>query len=142
MTLAVNQLKASKNTLATYKKRIGKKDEKANKVLVERIAAASENIDSIMDLFIGKEDKRQGIVRNPENSVVKRIYTASRYIRSRPYGITDTEKALVKHASNDLKIALKQTNSFFEENWEDLKTSIEAIELTEFKEIKRFEIDE
>ncbi len=142
VTLAVNQLKASKNTLATYKKRIGKKDEKANKVLVERIAAASENIDSIMDLFIGKEDKRQGIVRNPENSVVKRIYTASRYIRSRPYGITDTEKALVKHASNDLKIALKQTNSFFEENWEDLKTSIEAIELTEFKEIKRFEIDE
>ena len=142
VTLAVNQLKASKNTLATYKKRIGKKDEKANKVLVERIAAASKNIDSIMDLFIGKEDKRQGIVRNPENSVVKRIYTASRYIRSRPYGITDTEKALVKHASNDLKIALKQTNSFFEENWEDLKTSIEAIELTEFKEIKRFEIDE
>jgi photosystem II stability/assembly factor-like uncharacterized protein len=142
VTLAVNQLKASKNTLATYKKRIGKKDEKANKVLVERIGAASENIDSIMDLFIGKEDKRQGIVRNPENSVVKRIYTASRYIRSRPYGITDTEKALVKHASNDLKIALKQTNSFFEENWEDLKTSIEAIELTEFKEIKRFEIDE
>ena len=142
VTLAVNQLKASKNTLASYKKRIGKKDEKANKVLVERIAAASENIDSIMDLFIGKEDKRQGIVRNPENSVVKRIYTASRYIRSRPYGITDTEKALVKHASNDLKIALKQTNSFFEENWEDLKTSIEAIELTEFKEIKRFEIDE
>ena len=142
VTLAVNQLKASKNTLATYKKRIGKKDEKANKVLVERIAAASENIDSIMDLFIGKEDKRQGIVRNPENSVVKRIYTASRYIRSRPYGITDTEKALVKHASNDLKIALKQTNSFFEENWEDLKTSIEAIELTEFKEIMRFKIDE
>ena len=95
-----------------------------------------------MDLFIGKEDKRQGIVRNPENSVMKRIYTASRYIRSRPYGITDTEKALVKHTSDDLRIALKQTNAFFEENWEDLKSAIEAVKLSEFEEIKRFEIVE
>jgi photosystem II stability/assembly factor-like uncharacterized protein len=142
VTLAVNQLKASKRTLATYKKRIGKKDEEINKILVERIEAATEKIDSIMDLFIGKEDKRQGIVRNPENSVMKRIYTASRYIRSRPYGITDTEKALVKHTSDDLRIALKQTNAFFEENWEDLKSAIEAVKLSEFEEIKRFEIVE
>ncbi|MDG1024024.1 MAG: hypothetical protein P8O72_08270 [Flavobacteriaceae bacterium] len=142
VTLAVNQLKSSKRTLATYKKRIGKKDEEINKILVERIEAATEKIDSIMDLFIGKEDKRQGIVRNPENSVMKRIYTASRYIRSRPYGITDTEKALVKHTSDDLRIALKQTNAFFEENWEDLKSAIEAVKLSEFEEIKRFEIVE
>ena len=41
---------------------------------------------------------------------------------------------MIKHASNDLKIALKQTNSFFEENWEDLiahrnHVYVEGIEL-------------
>ena len=137
-TQAVNQLRHSKETLANYKKRISKK---VNKTLIKQIDEASKEIDSIMNFFLGKEDKRQGIVRNPENSVVKRINSASRYIRSRPDGITETEEKLMKHALDDLKKALNQTNSFYDENWEELKTSIEAIELTEFKEIVRFEID-
>ena len=137
-TQAVNQLRHSKETLANYKKRISKK---VNKTLIEQIDEASKEIDSIINSFLGKEDKRQGIVRNPENSVVKRINSASRYIRSRPNGITETEEKLMKHALDDLKKALNQTNSFYDENWEELKTSIEAIELTEFKEIVRFEID-
>ena len=137
-TQAVNQLRHSKETLANYKKRISKK---VNKTLIKQIDEASKEIDSIMNFFLGKEDKRQGIVRNPENSVVKRINSASRYIRSRPNGITETEEKLMKHALDDLKKALNQTNSFYDENWEELKTSIEAIELTEFKEIVRFEID-
>ena len=137
-TQAVNQLRHSKETLANYKKRISKK---VNKTLIKQIDEASKEIDSIMNFFLGKEDQRQGIVRNPENSVVKRINSASRYIRSRPDGITETEEKLMKHALDDLKKALNQTNSFYDENWEELKTSIEAIELTEFKEIVRFEID-
>ena len=139
-TLAVNQLKASKATLASYKKRINAKDKESNTSLIDKIDEASKAIDSILDSFLGKVDKRQGIVRNPENSVVKRIYTASGYIRSRPDGITETEKALMQHALNDLKIALEHTNSFYEENWDELKMTIEAIELSEFKEIKRFQI--
>jgi len=46
----------------------------------------------------------------------------------------------MQHALNDLKIALEHTNSFYEENWDELKMTIEAIELSEFKEIKRFQI--
>ena len=52
-------------------------------------------MDLILNGFIGKEDKRQGIVRNPENSVMKRIYSANRYVRSRPSGITSTETKLL-----------------------------------------------
>ena len=97
-------------------------------------------MDSILDLFLGKEDKRQGIVRNPENSVVKRITTAARYIRSRPNGITVTEEKLLAHAYTDLSNALEQTNSFYEENWDALKASIEAIPLSAFKEVKQFQL--
>ena len=139
-TNAVNQLKESKKTLNSYLKRINKKNKEDYKPLTDEIEVAVKKMDSILDLFLGKEDKRQGIVRNPENSVVKRITTAARYIRSRPNGITVTEEKLLAHAYTDLSNALEQTNSFYEENWDALKDSIEAIPLSEFKEVKQFQL--
>ncbi|MDC0514803.1 hypothetical protein OAN99_03205 [Flavobacteriaceae bacterium] len=140
-TAAVNQLKASKKTLSSYKSRIEKKDKEAHKELLETIAEHTKQIDSILDIFIGREDKRQGIVRNPENSVLKRIYSASRYVRSRPTGITTTEEKLLEHLKNDLQTALQQTNAFYDGHWEAVKAKIEAVELSDFKAIERFEID-
>ena len=139
-TNAVNQLKESKKTLNSYLKRINKKNKEDYKPLTNEIEVAVKQMDSILDLFLGKEDKRQGIVRNPENSVVKRITTAAIYIRSRPNGITVTEEKLLAHAYTDLSNALEQTNSFYEENWDALKDSIEAIPLSEFKEVKQFKL--
>ena len=138
---AVNQLKAGKKTLSTYKKRIEVKDKEENKDLLESIKELIEKMDLILNGFIGKEDKRQGIVRNPENSVMKRIYSANRYVRSRPSGITATETKLLEHVQNDLKVALEQTNTFYDEHWDKLKAKIEAVELSEFEAIKRFELD-
>ncbi|MDG1653059.1 MAG: hypothetical protein P8H87_06300 [Flavobacteriaceae bacterium] len=138
---AVNQLKAGKKTLSTYKKRIEVKDKEENKDLLESIKEHIEKMDLILNGFIGKEDKRQGIVRNPENSVMKRIYSANRYVRSRPSGITATETKLLEHVQNDLKVALEQTNTFYDEHWDKLKAKIEAVELSEFEAIKRFKLD-
>ena len=140
-TAAVEQLKASKKTLAVYKKRIQEKDDEAHKVLLETIEEHSKKIEDILVLFIGKEDKRQGIVRNPENSVLKRIYSANRYVRSRPSGITLTEEKLLEHARQDLVAALDQTNAFYEVYWKAIRVQIEAINLSEFEAIKRFKLD-
>jgi photosystem II stability/assembly factor-like uncharacterized protein len=139
---AVDQLKASKNILSFYKKKIEAKAKEENKALTEKIDEYSKKIEKIIILFIGKEDKRQGIVRNPENSVIKRIYSASRYVRSRPYGITPTEKKLIEHSYKDLKEALKKTNAFYKEDWDIIKSQIEALNLSEFKEIKFFKIND
>lgn len=140
-TAAVEQLKSSKKTISSYQKRIEKKDKEANKELLDLISKRSKQLDSLLDTFLGKVDKRQGIVRNPESSVVRRLYSASRYIRSRPSGITATEEELLSHAQTDLKAALEQTNAFYKKYWEELKTQIEAVELSDFKEIHYFELD-
>ena len=140
-TVAVDQLKSSKKIINSYKKRIEEKDKEANKALLELISKRTKEIDHLIDAFLGKDDKRQGIVRNPESSVLKRLYSASRYIRSRPSGITATEEKLIAHAQTDLNTALEQTNTFYEMHWADLKKQIEAIELSEFKEIEIFKID-
>ncbi|MEK9852655.1 MAG: hypothetical protein VW441_06700, partial [Flavobacteriaceae bacterium] len=121
--------------------RIEKKDKEAKKELLELISKRSKQLDSLLDTFLGKVDKRQGIVRNPESSVVRRLYSASRYIRSRPSGITATEEELLSHAQTDLKAALEQTNAFYKKHWQELKTQIEAVQLSDFKGIHYFELD-
>ena len=102
---------------------------------------ATKTIDSLVNAFIGKEDKRQGIVRNPQSSVMKRIGSAARYIRSRPKGITSTEENLLRYAYNDLKIALENTNEFYNDRWDILKNKIEGLELSDFKSTERFILD-
>ena len=99
-----------------------------------------KEITQLVDLFLGKEDKRQGIVRNPEQTVMTRISTARRYVYSRPNGITDTEEVLMQHASTATNDAVKQVNDFYKNNWEALQKEIESIELSAFKTVKHFEI--
>ena len=89
---------------------------------------------------MGKEDKRQGIVRNPESTVMTRISTARRYVASRPQGITSTEKTLLKHAENETKLGLDKVNQFYKDSWEGLQAEIEAISLSSFKPIEYFEL--
>ena len=137
---AVNQLKEGKKTLGIYKDRIEKIDNESNKKLVKKISENITEIEEIISFFLGKEDDRQGIVRNPENSVIKRLSNARRYVKSRPNTITNTEKQLLDHAYTGLKKGLEKTNDYFDDNWENLKNEIESINLSEFKSIRKLEL--
>ena len=138
---AVNLLKESKKILSIYKSRIEKNDNESDKILIKKISENITQIEEIISFFLGKEDDRQGIVRNPENSVIKRLNNAKRYVGSRPKAITNTEKLLLKHAYNDLKKGLEKTNSYFNDHWESLKNEIESMNLSEFKPIKKISLD-
>ncbi len=141
VTQAVRQLKESKSTLESYQKRIKEADEKQHNALLSELKTHTKTIDSLMALFIGKEDKRQGIVRNPEVTVMNRIGVASRYIQSRPDGMTSNEEQLIQHAHQDLVNALKEMNAFYGEQWETLKSKIESINLTDFKPVKEIKLE-
>lgn len=139
---AINQLVESKATIKDYQQRIQKQDSVAYKATIDKCKDASKEITQLIDLFLGKEDKRQGIVRNPEQKVMTRISTARRYVYSRPNGITTTEEVLMQHASTATKDAVEQVNDFYKNNWEALQKEVEAIELSAFKAVKYFEITE
>ncbi|MDB9836873.1 hypothetical protein OAC51_08230 [Flavobacteriaceae bacterium] len=138
---AVKQLAESKQTLADYKKLFKENKSDKMKALLKEMKSQSKTIDSLIALYIGKEDKRQGIVRNPESNVLTRIRNASRYIRSRQDGITETENKLLQHAKEELGVAIGQTNTFFKEVWPLLKSKIEAEDASRFKEIQELSID-
>ena len=138
---AVMQLAESKQTLADYKKLFKENKSDEMKALLKEIKSQTKAIDFLIALYIGKEDKRQGIVRNPESNVLTRIRNASRYIRSRQDGITATENKLLQHAKEELGVAIEQTNTFFKEVWPLLKSKIEAEDASRFKEIQELSID-
>ncbi len=138
---AVKQLVESKNTAEAYKKQLSEIDKKKFKEELKTTKEITKKIDSIISLFLGKVDKRQGITRNPEVNVSQRLGTANFYINSRPNGVTSTENQLLQQAKNALDAALKKTNTFFTNEWKTYKETIEKTKLSRFKETKSFSLD-
>jgi len=138
---AVKQLVESKEVASKYQKELQKLDKKKFKEHIKSSKEIIKKIDSVVAIYIGKEDKRQGITRNPEVTVMQRLRTAQWYSASRQQGLTTTETSLIKQAKDVLKEALTKTNTFFNENWKPYKTSIEKLETSPFKEIKTFTIN-
>ena len=139
---AVKQLAESKGIAEKYKVDLDKKDKvlyleeiKASKIIIKRI-------DSIIDKFIGKEDKRQGITNSSYVTIANRISTASWYSSSRPYGITETEIILIQQVKDKLEVVLKESNLFFEKDWENYKMEMNQINLSPFKKTQSYFIKE
>ena len=74
--------------------------------------------------------------------ISKRISTASFYSSSRPYGITETEIILIQQVKNKLEVVLKETNLFFEKDWENYKMEMNQINLSPFKKTQSYFIKE
>ena len=138
---AVKQLVESKNLASTFQKKMKDLDKEKFKEQIKVSKEIVKQIDSVVALFIGKEDKRQGITRNPEITVMQRIGTATRYAATRKTGITKTERDLVSYARTELKEALDKTNTFFNDKWKTYRESIGALDLSPFKETKTFSLD-
>ncbi|MCW8982023.1 MAG: hypothetical protein OQJ83_11610 [Altibacter sp.] len=135
---AVKQLIESKNTAEDFSKKLKKEDDKKYKDEIKASKEIVKKIDSIVALYLGKEDDRQGITRNPEVTVMQRIGTANWYSGSRPNGLTQTEQTLLKHAEDQLDAALKVTNDFFVTEWPEYRSKMEQLTLSPFEEVKTF----
>jgi photosystem II stability/assembly factor-like uncharacterized protein len=138
---AVKQMVESKNIAKELSKRLKDDDDKKYKEEISLTKKITKKIDSVIAIYIGKEDKRQGITRNPETNVMQRLGSAGWYSGSRPNGMTNTETLLMKHAKDALNEALRQTNSFFENEWKVYKTRLEQAKVSPFKDLKKFSLD-
>ena len=138
---AVKQLVESKNIANKYQGELKKLDKEKYKDAIASSKDITKKIDSIVAIYIGKEDKRQGITRNPEMNVMTRINGARRYVLTRKTGITDTERQLIRFASEDLNSALEGTNAFFATDWKAYREEIEKLDASPFKETKTFSLE-
>jgi len=138
---AVKQLIESKTTVEDFSKKFKKEDKDKFKKEIKSSKAVVKKIDSLIAMYLGTEDKRQGITRNPEITVMQRMGAVNWYSGSRPNGLTATERTLMMHAENELKEALEKTNAFFVTEWPEYKSKIEQVDIPEFKDIKTFKMN-
>ena len=123
-----------------FSSKLKENNKKLNKDAIENCKGITEKIDTILALYFGKDDKRQGITSDPEVSVSERIGLAAYYIGTRQNGISKTERILIEHANTAVDEVLKTTNAFFEDEWSIFKTDMERTELSSFKTIKTFKL--
>ena len=142
MVKAVRQLAESKKIINDFKTKLSKEKD-GNKKYKEELKQSKETIkqiDSLLDIYLGKVDKRQGITRNPEQSVSQRLGTASWYIGSRFGMQTETENILANQFTSALENALTKTNAFFNTEWPKFKALVEKTKLSPFKKTETFSI--
>lgn len=135
---AVKQLAESKAVAEQTQKDLKELDKEKYKEQIKASVDIVKEIDTVMALYLGKDDKRQGITRNPEITVMQRIGEASGYVESRQTGVTNTEKQLVQYAEEELTKALEATNTFFDTKWKNYRVSIEQLDNSPFKETIKF----
>jgi photosystem II stability/assembly factor-like uncharacterized protein len=138
---AVKQLVESKIVAEKYSKDLKEVDEKKYTNQIKASKAIVKQVNSVIALYLGTVDKRQGITRNPEITVMQRIRTASYYTNTRKTDITKTERDLIRYAEAELKSALEKTNAFFSDKWNVYRGTIEKLDISPFKETESFSFD-
>ena len=138
---AVKQLVQSKQTAEKLSNELSDLDKKLHKENIKKAKDISKEIDGLIAMYLGTIDKRQGITRNPEVTVMQRIGTASSYVGSRKTGMTVTEEKLMRFAKNQLLMALEKQNAFFETTWSVFEAEMKKIDRNPFKETKTFDLE-
>jgi len=138
---AVKQLVESKNAAGKMSEKLSKEDKKKYKNEIKLTKEITKQLDSLISLYLGTVDKRQGITRNPEITVMQRIRQANWYSGSRPAGLTNTERILLQQAKDELLEALDKTNIFFVTEWPEYRSKVEKIELAPFKETQPIKLE-
>jgi photosystem II stability/assembly factor-like uncharacterized protein/flagellin-like hook-associated protein FlgL len=133
---AVAQLNASKKIAEQYKKQLKSNDSIQYKKVIKDTDSIVKSINKLIDEMIGKEDKRQGITRNPDPTPMTFLFTARRYVGSLLQEPGKTEKQLVKTASEKINKAMNKVNAFYKSEWHDYRKKIKALNLSLFKDYK------
>jgi hypothetical protein len=134
-TQASDRLKESIALLDDFEKRIKAAKRDDLKPAGEQTKAMKDSINKLMDHLLGKEDKRQGIVRSPDPTPVSYVQTAMQYLRTammEPVG--PTEQRVVKFANDKLGEVLNRINAFYEKQWPSYRSTMEKVSLSPFKD--------
>jgi len=133
---AIEQLKESKIIAEQYKKQLKSNKDKPYKDEIKQTDSIIKSMNRLIDAMIGKEDKRQGITRNPEPSPISYLSTARRYIGSLLQMPGETEKQLIINGFDKVNPVIDSINAFYKTDWPEYRRQIETLNLTLFKDFK------
>jgi len=138
---ATDRLRESKELIEDYEKRM--KDSKRTdlKEAMDKSKAMKDSVNALFDYILGKEDKRQGIVRSPEPSRYSYIGTAQAYVARSREPITDTDRRVYKHAEDKINEVVVKVNAFYSGQWPAYRALMEKVVINPFKEYQPIKKD-
>jgi photosystem II stability/assembly factor-like uncharacterized protein len=131
---AMDRLRESKAIVEEFEKRL--KDQKGEeyKSYKDISKVMKDSINKLMDEFVGKEDDRQGIVRNPEQHVNSMIGNARRYIGGTFDMPGATQERAMKQMDDHMNPVIKRVNDFYTSSWADYRKKMETLNVSIFKD--------
>lgn len=136
---ASQQLAESKSSIEAFMGRLKGADKEEYKEFITESRSMIDSIDQILDGFFGKEDNRQGITRDPNPNVSRRLGGAWQYVGGRNGAPTATETRMLSHAEEALDEWLEMVNKFYQEAWPAYQEKMVGIDIPIFKETQTFE---
>ena len=132
--LVTSQLAKNKKTADSFKKLLKSQDKKAFKEQIKTTDSIVKQIEKLQNKYFGTPDKRQGITRNPEVTVLNRVRSASGYIRSRQGAQTATEKQLYQQAETLAKEVNTEAQNFLNTEWKAFVAEMKLVTVDMFEE--------
>ena len=132
------QLNESKEIIKQYKKQLSDLKDNKNADLLKKHDSINKQLDGFMDELLGKEDKRQGITRSPDPTIVSNLGAAFSYINDLMQLPGTTEIQLLENANKAIDSYKMKVNAFYQKDWIDFKNQVEKLNLSLFKEAKAF----
>ncbi|MEM9338757.1 MAG: hypothetical protein AAGA66_08525 [Bacteroidota bacterium] len=131
---AVKRLKESIKVVTERQAMMKSKDKEQFKDQMKQSKATIDKLNSMLDLFLGKKDERQGITRRNLSSVATHYGTASRYVSNALHAPGQTEKELIEKFEDELNKALGVVNNYYKNEWPKVKATLEELDLSPFKD--------
>lgn len=114
----------------------GTTDEEVQKELSSANKEISEQIEGLFNMIFGEPDDRQGIVRDPEETVMTRLSAVNRYTGGDFDGPGATEENLLRLAREAVNDAVNEINEFITGDWAEYQQTMESADLSPFRELK------
>ena len=131
---AVERIKEGIDIATAIKNDLNEKDKDKFKKQVELSTSTIDSLNSLLNDFIGKEDKRQGITRNPEKSINTYFDIAYYYLNNSLHAPGITEDRMVERFEEKLAKALEMVNTYFKEEWTKYREAVENLDTSPFQE--------
>ena len=131
--ISMDRLRESKEIAEEFENKM--KDQKRDdlKDAKDKTKVIKDSLSNIMDFIVGKEDKRQGIVRHANPTPISYIENADFYISSSKDPINSTDQRVFKQAEEQIEKIMVRVNSFFGKTWPDYKAVMEKVSISPFK---------
>ncbi|WP_425391420.1 WD40/YVTN/BNR-like repeat-containing protein [Ekhidna sp.] len=139
---AVDRLKESIDIAKSIQSDLKEKDKEGYKEQIELCKTTIDTLNSMLDVFLGEEDDRQGITRGTPNSVNNSYFSARRYTSNALHAPGETEQKLIDKFEKDLSEAMDMVNGYYNEKWPEFREAVESLDTSPFKDYEEIKEEE